>query len=221
MFSIIEKINESIRQGIARDPKRNYVGASAIGHPCRRKIWYEFKGYDGEPISEKLGIIFETGRRIEDMILSYLIGSDLNISCWILTEFCEKELPDFKGTCDAIIEINNEKIILEIKTANNASFYQFKKHGLKAWNEQYFSQGQSYMGMSGIKKDILLAINKDTSEMHEELVEYDDVYYEMLKQKAKDIIEAKELPSRMNNSPLFYMCKMCQFNKVCHSNKGE
>ncbi len=228
MFSIIHQINNALREEIANEPKRNYIGASAIGHPCSRKIWYEFNGYDGEPISEKLRFTFDIGKAIETIITDYLkfhpcISFSQPHECVTIDKF--------KGSSDAIIlfkifttENGSEgtlvkKVILEIKTANNASFNKFKKDGLKVWNEQYYAQCQSYMGMSDIHQCILLAINKDTSEMREEWIEYDDIYYQMLKQKAKDIIEAKEAPRRINNSPLFYICHMCKFKNICHSNQ--
>lgn len=229
MFSIIEKINESLREEIANEPKRNYVGASAIGHACCRKIWYEFNGYEGERISEKLKLTFDIGKIIEKKILNYfdLYLDNPNIVDYNNTEFQDKTIKKFKGNCDAIIRIItiepdikgsfSKLIILEIKTANNASFNKFKKDGLKTWNEQYYAQVQSYMGMSDIHESILLVINKDTSEMCEEWVEYDPIYYGVLRQKAKDIIEAKEPPPRINESPLFYICSMCKFKKICHN----
>lgn len=231
MFSIIHQINNTLREEIANEPKRNYIGASAIGHPCSRKIWYEFNGYDGEPISEKLKFTFDIGKIIEKRILDYfdLYLDGHNFVDYNNNEFQDKTIKKFQGTCDAVIRIItiepdikgsfSQLIILEIKTANNASFNKFKKDGLKIWNEQYYAQCQSYMGMSDIHQSILLAINKDTSEMHEEWIEYDDIYYQMLKQKAKDIIEAKEAPRRINNSPLFYICHMCKFKNICHSNQ--
>lgn len=70
--------------------------------------------------------------------------------------------------------------------------------------------------MSGYTHGVLLAINKDTSELHHEWVEYNDVYYHGLKQKARIISESTEPPLRISNSPLFITCKMCNFRNVCH-----
>lgn len=218
MISIIDKINEAVREDIANGPKRTYIGASSIGDPCRRKLWYGLNDYDGEPINERLAIMFETGRKLEEMILEYL-STAKRYSFDIMPSMPLRcgSIPEFHGTADAMIFTDEKGCALEIKTAKNSSFNSFKNKGLKAWNEQYYAQVQSYMGMSGANKAILLAINKDTSEMHEELVEYDDIYYQMLKQKASDIIEAKEPPARINNSPLFYLCGMCRFKNICHS----
>ena len=65
----------------------------------------------------------------------------------------------------------------------------FKKNGIYRWSRIYFSQVQAYMGMSGRKRSFVIAINKDTSELHDEEVLFDEMHYSMLKEKAKKIFE--------------------------------
>lgn len=112
--------------------------------------------------------------------------------------------------------LSGVEYVLEIKTANSASYAQLLKHGPKAWRSQYFDQIQCYMGISGIPRSILLVINKDSSDVFEELIEFDLLHFELLQQKARRLIQATEPPNRISESPMYYVCKQCQFKKVCH-----
>jgi len=72
------------------------------------------------------------------------------------------------------------------------------------------------MGMSGIHEAYVIAINKDTSALHDEHVRFDAMAYDMLCIKASRIIEATEPPPKINQNSSFFMCRVCQYKKVCH-----
>lgn len=196
------------------DPPRNYIGASSIGSECLRKIWYEFKGEKGE-IPPKTRRTFEIGELLECIVLDWLENSGIKISRKLLNFESKDSL--LKGHADAIlIEKGIPVRIIEIKTAKDASFRIFKGKGLKLWNPQYYAQVQSYMGMSGVHKGYIIVLNKDNSDLADELVEFDEEYYQELEQKALMISQAQIPPPRISGSPLWYKCKLCKFNKVCH-----
>jgi hypothetical protein len=197
------------------EEKRTYIGASSVGHICERQIWYRYNGFDGEPISPTLQRTFEVGKRLEDMVLDYLeeAGLELVRTWWDLKD---EMIPEFQGHCDAVWKSATDAII-EVKTARDSSFRIFAKQGLMKWYPIYYSQLQSYMGMSGIKESYIIAINKDTSELHDERVLFDEGHYHFLQQKAQRIIDTKEVPAKVNNSPMYYVCKSCQFKTKCHS----
>lgn len=218
--SLIKLIHDSIANR-KPEPKRSYIGASSIGAPCMRQIWYGFKGYEGEGIGPELQLTFDIGKSLETLLLDYIISEMSGWQSIIDRSLEDNEIEFFKGTPDFMVYINyprdNESlIILELKTAKNSSFLTFKNKGLKIWSMQYYDQLQSYMGMSGAKQGVLLAINKDTSELHEEWVDFEEPRYEYLKNKAMLIANAEFPPDRINNSPMFYLCKMCKFKGICH-----
>jgi hypothetical protein len=62
----------------------------------------------------------------------------------------------------------------------------------------------------------MLAINKNTGEINDEYVEFNNVFYENLKYKAQYIASCEEPPERINNNPIFYLCSMCQYKETCH-----
>jgi hypothetical protein len=211
------KLIETIHKNLLEKPqeKRLYIGASTIGRPCARAIWYGYKGVEKEFDARTL-LTFEVGKALERVIKCFALKPlweefwdevDVKVNC--------KEVPELQGTLDAIV---NEEIVLEIKSAKDASFSVFRRDGLRKWSTNYFYQIQAYMGMAGLLKGVLLAINKDTSELHEEWVDFEPKVYEDIKRKAQAIVDCNEPPMRINNNPAFYVCNRCEFKGVCHGN---
>ncbi len=197
---------------------RDYIGASSIGSDCLRQIWYEFKHDEATVVPNQLQRTWDIGKILEDFVIGLLVSAGIPIirphADNNYLEFQESKMPFFKGHCDALIL--EPKRILEVKTAKDSSFILFVKHGLKKWNLRYYAQLQSYMGMSGIHEAYIIVLNKDNSEIMDELVYFDANFYGNLKLKAQVIHEAKSAPPRINGSPLWFQCKLCKFNKVCH-----
>lgn len=201
-----------------QDEVRTYIGASSIGNPCARSIWYRYNNYDAEPRSHKLLRTFAIGKKLEGVVLDCLEQAGLSLArTWY--DLYDKDIPEFQGHVDAVWmdDVGNSKAILEVKTARDSSFNVFVKRGLKYWYPIYYSQVQSYMGMSGIHEAYVIALNKDTSDIHDERVIFDSIYYEDLKRKASFIMNSNEPPSKINGSPLYFVCRMCSFKEVCHS----
>lgn len=196
---------------------RKYIGASSIGHPCARKIWYGYTGVIGAPNEPQIQRTFDIGHKLEGLMLDYLEAAGLDIMrSKDFTSLRDNELFELQGHCDAIWYKENSECILEIKTARDSSFNVFVKHGLLKWYPIYYAQVQCYMGMSGIHEAYVIAINKDTSKMHDEHVVFDAPYYEHLKSKAERIIAHDEPPARINQNPCYFTCRMCNYKELCH-----
>lgn len=212
---LIEKINTALFKQLESKPKRDYIGASSIGNPCERAVWYDFhfpeKGHINSPTTL---LTFRVGEYIESMIISLLRASNALLASQVHAE--SKAFPTFQGNYDAWIELDGEMHVLEIKTASNSNFSQAKSKGVKIWRPQYYDQIQSYLGMSEKQSGILLIVNKDTSEIYEEKINFDKFHYELLVSKAKRLVNTTQVPERINNSPIYYLCKMCKFKEVCH-----
>lgn len=214
----LTKIIDNYLRSLKPDAHRNYIGASGIGSSCLRKIWYQFNGEKEESFTPHIKRIFLTGKVMESMVLNLLVESGIEVQ--IPDESnnffkCQdKELSYFQGNYDALLL--SPKRILEVKTAKNSSFSTVVKNGIYKWDQRYYGQLQSYMGMTGIHSSCILVINKDNSELYDEIVDFKLSYYELLKAKAKIIYESKEPLSRVNNSPAWWECKICQFKEKCH-----
>lgn len=210
LTKLIEKYQERVS-----DDARDYIGASSIGSDCLRQIWYQFKGVKAEAVPTKFRRIWAVGKRLEGLIVEWVREAGVDVETGDYT-YTAQDMPYFQGHFDGILTYKKERAILEIKTAKDASFKIFVKKGLKVWNPQYYAQIQSYMGMSGVFSTYILVLNKDNSDLSDELVLFDPVFYESLKQKAAMIYGAKVEPPRVHGSALYFKCKMCKFNKVCH-----
>lgn len=208
-------INEAIVN--AQDEIRPYIGASSIGNPCERSIWYRYNNHEAEPRTSKQLRTFAIGKRLEGIVLDCLEQAGLSIArVWF--DLKDKEINKFQGHVDAVwvTEEGDPKAIIEVKTARDSSFNIFVKRGLKYWYPIYYAQIQAYMGMADIHEGYVIALNKDTSEIHDERVVFDSLYYEFLKDKAFRIIAATDAPPKINNSPMYFVCRGCSFKGVCH-----
>jgi hypothetical protein len=197
---------------------RDYIGASSIGNSCERSIWYRYNQAPQEPISPKLQRTFSIGKRLEGIVLDCLEQAGVNLSrTWY--DLKDADVSVFQGHVDAmwLMDDGSPKAVIEVKTARDSSFKVFASRGLKYWYPVYYAQIQAYMGMSGVGEAYVIALNKDTSELHDEHVLFDVMFYEDLKRKAVRIAEADEPPEKINNSPMFYVCRGCSFKGICHS----
>jgi hypothetical protein len=166
---------------------------------------------------------FDVGKRLEGMILDYIEEAGVELirpSQENHFLYCfDKDNIKFQGHLDAIILIGEDKHVLEIKTIKDSRFNQFKNKGLQEFSPTYYAQIQAYIGMMGLKKGVLLGMNKDTSEFHHEWVDFDSRCYEGLQIKAKFIDSSDIPPEKINKSPLFYICSRCQYKEICHFSK--
>jgi hypothetical protein len=212
LTKLIEKQQESIV-----DDVRDYIGASSIGSDCWRQIWYQYKGFKGDPLPPKVRRTFDIGKALESTVYGWLSNADLLVSR-TMPEIIHPTMPFFKGNVDGVlIDLEEvETFIIEIKTAKDSSFKTFVNKGVKLWMPQYYAQVQAYMGLSGIFSTYILVLNKDNSDLSDELVLFDEEYYKKLENKAMLIASAETEPPRVNGSALWYQCKMCKYNKVCH-----
>lgn len=196
---------------------RNYIGASSIGSDCLRQIWYQFKGVKAEKVPTKFKRTWAIGKRLEGLVVDWLDEAGVTIGVLPRRTLSSERVPLFQGHVDAVWMVKGKfKAIIEIKTAKDASFKIFVKKGLKVWNPQYYAQIQSYMGMSGIHSTYILVLNKDNSDLFDELITFDADFYQKLEDKALMITGAVIEPPKVHGSPLFYKCKMCKYNKTCH-----
>jgi hypothetical protein len=218
-------ISQIITKTIAESPpddKRRYIGASGIGNKCSRAIWYGYMGAEAQQPPPSLKTTFDIGKRLEGLLLDYMDEAGLNVvrptaeNNYLFLK--DKEVPVFQGHCDALLILKDQApAIVEIKTANTASFSSFKSKGLMVWRESYYAQIQAYLGMKGYSKGVLLAIDKNTSELHHEWVVYDDIYYHQLRAKALSIFNSVEPPEKLNKNPIFYVCNTCAYRRTCHA----
>jgi hypothetical protein len=200
-------------------PMRNKLHPSTIGM-CDRRIVFDMLMVPKEHVDDQLMRIFDNGHsmhhRYEKMFeeMGILVQAEMKI-----------ETENISGHTDAWIKIRSfmnpfgEDYLVELKSAYSKSFEWMVKNN--APKKEHRAQLTFYMHLTGIKKGIIFVENKDTQEIWEYVLEYDQAYAEQLMAKAHRMIElAKErrLPAIPKGfTPSFYKCVECPYNFYCHA----
>lgn len=190
---IANELYESAARSHDNQPRRAYLGMSAIGDSCERKLWLSFRGYTPLPLNGRVLMIFDFGNLIESEIIRHLRLAGYQI------EGQQDAFSDhggwFSGHCDGIIYgVTSRPHILEIKSCNASKFKAFKQYGVKKTYQIYYDQAQCYCGYAGLERALFVIQCKDNSEIYTERVYFDAEVFGALREKAFRIITANDPP---------------------------
>lgn len=210
---------------------RNHLGASEVGEPCWRKLWYGFRWVKLEHFSGRMMRLFNVGHSAEPRFVAYLRGIGFEV----------KEIDDatgkqfrisgamghYGGSLDGIAkpparyEIQDNILLsLSFKTNNTGQGYEkVSKEALSKSKPKHWAQECQYGYKSGIRYCIYMIENKNDSDITFKVLELDWNYGKQLEDKATQIIFAKEPPPRISENPSMYDCKFCNYSGICH--RGE
>jgi len=211
----------------AEDCFRQHLGASLIGDPCRRKLWYSFRGCTKPAHPGRVKRLFLRGQNEEDTFTNDLRA----IGCQVYT--VDKETGEqfrvsacnghFGGSLDAAIlglpEAPRTWHVGEFKTHNDKSFKALCKDGVEKSKPLHFAQMQTYMHLTEMTRALYLAVNKNDDSLYAERVHYDKAIGEAMIEKACTIIAAPEPLERISEKPDWYECKFCDHHAICHQQK--
>ena len=242
--SVAERINALIDTGLVAErdaaPPRDYLGGSRLGHPCERALQFEFAGATKDPNSDFNGQtlrIFAIGHALEDVAIRWLRRAGYDI-------YTRKgNLPDgeqfgfsvaggrVRGHVDGILAAGPEipgmgyPALWECKTMNAKNWRETAAKGVTVTKPVYAAQialYQAYMEgtVPGIATNpaLFTAINKDTAELHHELVPFDGELAQRISDRAVRILQATdagELLPRMTSDPDYFECRFCSWKMRC------
>ena len=63
----LDALNRAREDEQYKEKRRQYLGASMIGDPCTRKIWYEYNNYPRAPLSAVALLAADSGYFAEDI----------------------------------------------------------------------------------------------------------------------------------------------------------
>ncbi len=233
-------VDESLVADNATRSPRDYLGGSRVGVACERALQFEFTATPkdaGSDFSGRTLRIFAMGHALEDLAIGWLRSAGIEI-------FTRKgNRPDgeqfgfsaaggrLRGHVDGIITQAPEALGLgspalwECKTMNAKNWRACVKDGVAKSKPVYAAQialYQAYMEPSvpGISASpaLFTAINKDTAELHHELVPFDPDLAQRMSDKAVRILQATdagELLPRMTTNPDFFECRFCSWATRC------
>jgi len=248
--TLSDKINELIDSRLqdknAREPQRDYLGASRLGVSCSRALQYEYTHTPRDkPFSGKLLRIFEMGHALEKMAITWLKGAGFDL--YTLQKNGEPfgfSVADgrIQGHVDGIIyreatfaSAQPESGVLcpalwECKSMNAKSWKQTVEKGVRAAKPVYAVQialYQAYMeeAVPGISKSpaLFTAINKDTAEIYHELVPFDAALAQQASDRGVNILratQAKETLPRISNDPGHFECRFCDWKDRCWTDES-
>ena len=242
--SFAERLNATIDGALtdenATRVPRDYLGGSRLGHACERALQFEFTATprdEGQDFSGQTLRIFAIGHALEDLAVTWLrqAGFDLYTR--------KGNRPDggqfgfsvaggrIRGHVDGIIAAGPEGFDLatpalwECKTMNAKNWRACVKDGVTKSKPVYAAQiavYQAYMNasVSGISAApaVFTAINKDTAEMHHELVPFHADLAQRMSDRGVRILQATdagELLPRIAANRDFFECRFCAWAARC------
>jgi hypothetical protein len=207
------------------DYRRNHLGASLIGSPCDRAIWYSFHWCQDPRFNGRMIRLFETGNREEKRIISNL--RTIGVELYDVDPKSGRQIHyesfrgHFSGSLDGIgrgfPEAPKTWHVLECKTMSTKNFLALQKSGsVEKTKPEHYCQMQTYMGWSGLDRAMYMVVCKDTDEIYQERVYFNKEVFQRLVERAKYIIFSEVPPAGISDNATFYKCKWCEFNEICH-----
>ena len=242
--SMAERINALVDAALIAErettPPRTYLGASRLGHACERALQFEFAGApkdEGSDFGGQTLRIFEIGHQLEDLAIRWLRAAGLDL-------YTRKgNRPDgdqfgfsvaggrIRGHVDGILAAAPAALGLrtpalwECKTMNAKNWRACVKDGVAVAKPVYAAQialYQAYMEgtVPGISAHpaLFTAINKDTAELHHELVPFDAGLAQRMSDRGVRILQATdagELLPRIATNRDFFECRFCPWAARC------
>ncbi|MBF0182735.1 MAG: hypothetical protein HQM03_22205 [Magnetococcales bacterium] len=220
----------------AASPPRQYLGGSRLGVACERALQFESagaprdagRGFDGKTLR-----IFAAGNFFEELAIRWLQAAGFNL----VTQKRDGGQFGFsvargriQGHVDGILAGGPEvpmgyPALWECKSLNNKSWNDTVKRGAALSKPVYAAQiatYQAYMetAVPGISTNpaLFTAINKDTADLHFELVPFNAALAQRMTDRAVRVLQATEvheLLPRLTRDPSHFECRFCDWQDRC------
>ncbi len=205
------------------DDWRDHLGASLIGRECARELWYSFRWTTLKKFDGRMLRLFNRGHLEEPRFIALLMM--IGCQVWQVDENGKQfritgHMGHFGGSMDGVVlgvpDLPNTPVLAEFKTHGEKSFTKLVANGVMSAKWEHFIQMTIYMGKNNIHWGLYCAVNKNTDEIHMELVQFDPMQYQRYLDRSVATIEALTPPPKLNESPGWFGCKFCDHKPVCH-----
>lgn len=233
--AIAAAVDAGLKTAQAAQTPRAYLGASAMGDECERRIQLDFihaNKLPGAPVPGGDGFspltlrIFGMGHTMEDLAITWLrqAGFDLRTRGQDGHQFGFAVADgQFAGHCDGVIVGGPEGMeypaLWEHKAVGRKSWQEIVKRGVVAARPGYAAQMALYQAYLDLPNPALFqATNRDTAEIHFELVPFDAQLAQTISDRAVRVIQttrAGELLPKAFAQAEHFQCKMCRWAGFC------
>ena len=183
---------------------------------CGRAVFFKFKNAPRANMEPKVLRMFDHGDYIHQLIMKPLLSiRDINV---VAAEINIPPQELISGRADAIISDGRNLYVLDIKSMNSMIF-----RNLAEPKEENIDQLQLYLHYFKIPKGILLYVNKDSQELKEFVVNYDEKRAKSLLADLSELkkkIDSDIVPERLFSWPDDWQCQYCQFKEICGFAEG-
>lgn len=228
--STLDAVDEALEANQERLSRR-YLGMSGIGHPCARKLWYDFRWWSPKAFPASVLKKFEDGHLGEELMakrLRLVEGIELVTHQEDGKQIGFADLEGhFRGHMDGLIKglleapktqhVWEHKQTAEKKHKDLAKLKAVdEKSALQKWDETYYAQAVLYMWYSWTTRHFLTCATPGGREYISVRTDENKPYAAELVAKAEAIINAKTPPRRLSDDPSYYQCKWCDHYFACH-----
>jgi hypothetical protein len=205
--------------------ERVYLGASVIGDPCERRLWYGFRwAHEPERFSGRMLRLFRNGHEKEAIIIADMRRAGMDVSDrdpatgdqWELSAIGGHFRCHPDGYVTGVPTAPVVRHLLEVKTHKAASFREVEKHGVEAAQPKHWAQMQVGCTLSGCTRWLYMPLNKDDEALAPERGKADPAAGARLLAKAERIITADAPPAKIRESAEDFPCRFCPAVGICH-----
>ena len=226
----VSLIDEAIDQKGQQETRRDYLGGSAIGQPCERRLQYEYLNApkdEGSEFTARTRRIFQRGHEVEEWLIGWMEDAGFVIKSrgkdgkQFGFEDCDGR---FKGHFDGVIISGPEGFeypaLFEAKCLGDKGWKQLVKHGVKKAYPQYAAQVATYQAYGQLAQNpaFFVAVNANDMAIHLELVPFDQELAQASIDKAARVLTAcdhgEDLP-RATDDPASFVCRFCPYQREC------
>jgi hypothetical protein len=216
-------LNALIDASIVAEQTRGYLGASAIGHECLRRIQFDWMCDPEHPA--RLRDIFDRGHYFEQRSREHFIRANFKFAPDDRLRFTALA-GMLSGHADGIF-VDGPKVrgvaypcLWEHKAINAKGWRSLDRDGLEKAYPQYAAQIVLYQHFLGVDHNpaIFTAVNADTCERVHLLIPFDAGVARGWIMRAETVIAAThagELLPRFTTDPNNWRCRLCGHRERC------
>ncbi len=232
----LDAVNRAIAEKENAEDARLYLGASSIGRPCERELWYSFRLAFKNWFDAETHRRFIDGHRTEDLEAERLRMVP-GVQLWTHENRSGKQYGvqavggHFRGHLDGIIkgllQAPATTHVWECKATNEKKQAKLEsliltigeKQALEKWDAVYYAQALVYMHLKELTRHYLTCTTPGGRHTISVRTNANSGQAETVLNKAERIVTAATPPAKLRDDPAYFQCKWCNASDICHQRK--